>query len=371
MKLRFCLAVPLLLAYPAFADVSFDQRFTIQAGGAMSMLGSEGTSSTQISGNKARMDSTISMKSALASCVSGSGKSGSIVRLDKELTWELLPDKQQYTELTFAQVREQMAQAQAAMKESQGSAGPGGPLPVSTESCKWSEGGTQVQQVGGVEKVAGLDTRKHVIRARQTCTDPETKSTCDITWLMESWLGSNLPGEQQARQFQQAYATAMGLDEVMRQAQGPAQSLISMFSGNWKTVAAEVAKLQGFPLRTVMQMSIGGEHCTTASGEPIASDKTWSDSGTTGESVGSALGGSLGGAAGAAAGQLLGGLSGMLGKKSSQPAAAQPTEKTAGQGAAGTPGEITVFRISTETTRWNEAPVPAERFEVPAGWKRM
>jgi len=371
MKLKFCLAVPaLLLAHPVFADVTFDQRFTLEAGGAMSMFGSEGTSQTQIAGNKSRTDSTVTMKSALASMFSGSGKSGSIVRLDKELTWNLLPDKQQYSELTFAQVRAQMAEAQAAMKDAQGSAGPGGALPVSTEGCQWSEGETEVEQGDGIEKVAGLDTRKHVIRVKQSCTDPQTKKTCDVTWLMETWLAGNVPGGQQAMQFQQAYASAMGLDEVMRQAQGPAQSMLSMFSGNWKDVVEEVAKLDGFPLRTVMQMGIGGEQCTTDSGQPIASDAAWSGSGgaTTGAAVGSSLAGSLGGAAGEAAGQLIGGLSGMFGRKAEQPAATQPATGSATPAAG---GEITVFRVSTETTRWSEAPVPADRFEVPAGWKRI
>jgi hypothetical protein len=255
------------------------------------------------------------------------------------------------------------------MKDAQGSGGPGGALPVSTEGCQWSEGETNVEHGNGIEKIAGLDTRKHVIRVKQSCTDPETKKTCDITWLMETWLASSVPGQQQATQFQQAYATALGMDEVMRQAQGPAQSLLSMFTGNWKEVVAEVSKLEGFPLRTVMQMGIGGAQCTTASGQPITSDEAWSGSAgtSTGESVGSALGGSLGGAAGAAAGQLIGGLSGMFGKKAAEPAT-QPATQPA-TGAAG--AEVTVFRISTETTRWSEGPVPAERFEVPAGWKRI
>jgi hypothetical protein len=367
MKFRYWLAIPALLsAHSAIADVSFDQRFTVEAGGSMSMFGSEGTSQTQLTSDRSRTDSNITMKSALVGMFAGSGQSSSIVRLDKQLTWELMPDKQAYSELTFAQARAQIAEAQAAMKDAQGSASPGGALPVSTEGCEWSKGETQVEHANGLETVAGLDTRKHSIRVKQSCTDPQTKKTCDITWMMDTWLAGKVPGEQQARQFQQAYAAAMGLDEVMRQAQGPAQSLLSMFTGNWKEVVAEVAKLEGFPMRTVMQMDIGGEQCTTASGQPITSDEAWTGSGAgvTGESVGSAIGGSLGGAAGAAAGQLLGGLSGMFGNKAAEPAATAPATKAAA-------GEVTVFRITTETTRWSEAPVPAERFEVPAGWKRL
>lgn len=367
MKFKYWLAIPALLsAHSVLADVSFDQRFTVEAGGSMSMFGSEGTSQTQLTSDRSRTDSNITMKSALVSMFAGSGQSSSIVRLDKQLTWELMPDKQAYSELTFAQAKAQLAEAQAAMKDAQGSANPGGALPVSTEGCEWSKGETQVEHADGMEAIAGLDTRKHLIRVKQSCTDPETKTTCDITWTMETWLAAKVPGEDQAEQFQQAYATAMGLDEVMRQAQGPAQSLLSLFTGNWKDVVAEVSKLEGFPMRTIMQMDIGGKECKTASGQPITSDEAWTGSGAgvTGESVGSAIGGSLGGAAGAAAGQLIGGLSGMFGNQAEEPAAAAPTTNAPAS-------EVTVFRVMTETTRWSEAPVPAERFEVPAGWKRL
>ena len=55
--------------------------------------------------------------------------------------------------------------------------------------------------------------------------------------------------------------------------------LITGESGVGKEVVAEVAKLEGFPMRTVMQMDIGGEQCTTASGQPITSDEAWTGSG--------------------------------------------------------------------------------------------
>ena len=388
MRIGFCLTVlaVVALARNAYADISYDQRITVEAAGAMSMLASEGTTATLLSADRSRIENTITMKSKLASMFAGSGKSGSIVRLDKALTWTLFPDEQQYSELTFAQVKAQMEQARQAMQDAQSSGQAGAALPVSAEGCQWSDGEVQVEHPAGTAEIAGLPTQRHSIRMQQSCTDPTTSKTCDITWLMETWLASNVPGEQEVRKFSLAYAQALGLGDVMRQAQGPGQSLLAMFATNWEDVVGEFEKLQGYPLRTVMQMDIGGEQCTTATGQPIALDGMWADASTAaynaaidqtgseagsavgraaGETLGGSLAGSIGGAAvGAAAGELIGGLSGMF--KSSAPAPAAPAPEARPAGA-----QVTAFRITSEVTNWTAAPLGQEQFDIPAGWKKI
>jgi hypothetical protein len=314
----------------------------------------------------------------------GSGETGSIVRLDKALTWDLFPADREYSELTFAQAKAQLAEARQAMQQSQ--AGSGAGLPVSAEGCQWTDGELEVEHPGGEEQVAGIATTKHIIRMRQTCTDPQTKKTCDVTWLMETSLAEQVPGEQEVRRFRQNFATAMGLDDLSRQVEGPAQGLLAMFAANWGEVVAEFEKMKGYPLRTVMQMGIGGEQCTTASGQPIALDGVWADASTAaynaavdqagseagyavgqaaGESLGGSIAGSIGGAAvGAAAGKLIGGLTGMFHKAA--PAAEAPPPKPTNT--ANT--QVTAFRISTEVTQWSDSGIPADRFEIPAGWKK-
>jgi hypothetical protein len=388
MRIRFCLTVlaVTLCVRPAFADISYDQHIKVEAAGAMSMLASEGDIVTLLSADKSRTENTIVMKSKLAGMFAGSDKSGNIVRLDKSLTWTLLPDEQQYSELTFAQVKAQMGRARQAMQDVQASGQTGAALPVSAEGCQWTDGEVHVEHPAGTEEIAGLMSQKHIIRMQQSCTDPSTTKTCDITWLMETWLASDVPGEQEERKFSQAYAEALGMGDVMRQVQGPGQSLLAMFASNWEDVVKEFEKLQGYPLRTVMQMDIGGEQCTTAAGQPIALDGMWADASTAaynsvidqtgsaagsavgsaaGESLGGSLAGSIGGAAvGAAAGELIGGLSGMFKKSAPEPAAPEPQAKSAS-------GQVTAFRITTEVTKWSEAPIPQERFDIPVGWKKL
>ena len=368
------------------ADISYSEKITVEAAGGMSMFASEASVLTQISGDKSRTNSTTTMKSRLAGMMGGNGNSGSIVRLDKALTWNLLPDKKQYTETTFAQARAQMEEAMAAMSDARASAGSGTGLPVSEENCQWTEGDLEVEHPSGKEKVAGIKTSKHIVRLRQSCEDPKTHKTCDITWVMETWLAKKVPAEKEARKFQLDYAKAMGLDDVARQVQGPGRGLLSMFAGNWDDVVDKLGEMKGYPLRTVMQMGIGGEQCTTASGKPIAMDEVWADASTAaynaaldqagyeagsavgraaGESLGSSVGGSIGGAAvGAAAGELIGGLTGMFKKKKTAEKPAETQANPAGQ-------QVTAFRITTEVTDWSEITIPAARFEEPAGWTRV
>jgi hypothetical protein len=372
MRNAFHLAVLafMVLALPAQADVSFNQHMNVEAAGAMSLLASEGDIATLVANDKSHTESTISMKSRLAGMFSGSGKTASIVRLDKGLTWNLFPDKQEYAEVTFAQVKAQMDQARKSIQDAQGSGQGGAGLPVSAEGCQWTDGKVTVEHPAGSEDIAGLATQRHVIRMQQSCTDPKTAKTCDITLQMDTWLAKKVPGEQEVTKFTRAYAEALGLGDVMRQVQGPGQSLLAMFATNWSGVEGEFKKLQGYPMRSVMQMDIGGEQCTTASGQPIAQDGSWADASgaSVGEATGAAIGSSLAGSVGSAAGQLIGGLSGMFGQGAAQPAA-QPSAQQAQAAAAG--GQVMVFRITNEVTQWSEAPISPARFNVPEGWKKL
>jgi hypothetical protein len=376
-------AVALLAAVPAVADLSYSQKITVEGAGSMSMFASEGKVITHIAQDKSRSESQMEMKSRLARMAAGSGNTGNIIRLDKALSWNLLLDKEQYSEMSFAEARAQMAKAMDAMEESGGSA-----LPVSEEGCQWSDSELEVEKAGDKEKIAGIKTRKHVIRMRQSCTDPKSGKSCDMTWVMETWLAKKVPAEKEVRRFQEQYAKAMGLGDAAHQVQGPAQAILGMFGDNWEEVVDELDDIQGYPLRTVMQMGMGGEQCTTASGDPIAMDDIWADASTSaynaalnqagyeatsaagravGESIGGSIAGSIGGAAvGAAAGELIGGFTGMFKKDKKETKPAEPAQPLS-EGDR----QVTLFRITTEVTDWSEVTIPQERFEIPAGWKKL
>tara|TARA_R110000823_G_scaffold125385_7_gene252082 strand:- start:3334 stop:4479 length:1146 start_codon:yes stop_codon:yes gene_type:complete len=373
------IALSLLVSWPVQADLSYAQRVTVEASGGMSMFASKGTVLTQIAGDKARIENDIQLSSSLARAFAGSGKSAAIVRLDKNLLWNLEVDKQQYSEQSMAELRAQREQAMQAMQSQPGGAG----LPVSAQGCQWGDSEIEFERPGDKEKIAGIKASKNIVRMHQSCRDAQTGNTCEMTWVMESWLARNVPGQREADDFRSAWARALGINEAIPALDGPAAGLLHMFANNWEEVAGELEAMRGYPLRTILEMEIGGEQCKTAAGTAIAMDEMWSDASTAAynaalsrsgseassaigsaaaDSLGNSVAGSIGGAAvGAATSELIGGLTGMFKKKKEapkpQPASASP--------------RVSVFKISSEITSWNDNSIPKERFQEPAQWTRL
>jgi hypothetical protein len=62
---------------------------------------------------------------------------------------------------------------------------------------------------------------------------------------------------------------------------------------------------------------------------------------------------------GAAAGEIIGGFTGMFRKKK-KPREPDPADIA-----------VTVFRVTTEVTDWDDGDIPESRFEVPSGWNQL
>ncbi len=75
-----------------------------------------------------------------------------------------------------------------------------------------------------------------------------------------------------------------------------------MFKKGWEDVLEESGKMEGYPVKTVMSLDIGGKSCTTGAGQPIALDDVWSGAADASMNAAAAsAAGQAGGAAGAAA----------------------------------------------------------------------
>jgi len=392
LLLGYFILLAALASANAFADITMQQRIDVGAGGAMSMLASEGTVTTYISSDKSRSESVMESKSKLMGSFGGNLDSYSIMRLDKDLTWQLMPEKQQYSEMTFEQLRAQMEQSKERLEEMQQGGG-GGALPVSEEDCQWSDPKMEVKETGVKQRFANVKAKQHIITVQETCTVPESGQTCVLTWTMENWIARRMPGDDEAWAFNKALAEKLGTENMMSGVQAASRGLMSMFEEGWEEALEEVSELKGFPVKTVMQMEMGGENCTAASGQPIAMDDIWGNAldagvdagaGATGryagqkitqetaEAMGGGIGGSVAGSAvGAASGEVISGMLkhfGRKGKKQEQQQQAATADATQPNPAA---GSAVLFRISTELTDVSDRSIPAERFEVPTGWKMV
>jgi hypothetical protein len=383
-----------LAAGSSFADVTMQQRVSVEAGGVMSLFSSESTVTSSISSDRSRTETQTESKSKLMGSIGGNLDTVSIMRLDKGLAWQLMPEKQQYSEMTFEQMRAQIQQSMQQLEEMQDSGGAGS-LPVSEEDCQWSDPKTDVKETGEKQRFANIKAERHIITVQETCTVPDSGQTCVITWSMDNWMARRMPGDDETEDFNSALAEQLGTGEMMSGAQAATLPLMSMFKEGWKEALEEVGEIRGYPVKTVMQMEMGGENCTAMSGQPIAMDDLWSnalDAGLdaaaqsagahagqmiaqeTAEAVGDSVGGSVAGSAvGAASGEVISGLLSRFGKKKKKKAEPPPEAAPAEAVTEANPaaGSVVLFRVTSELIGFDDDNVAAERFELPAGWEKV
>jgi len=335
-------------------------------------------------------------KSSLMGSFGKNLDSHSIFRLDSDLAWQLMPDKQQYSEMTFEQMRAQMEQAMKQLEEMQQSGGAGA-LPVKEEECQWSDSKLDIKDTGERQRFANIKAKQHIITVQETCTVPASGQSCVLTWTLENWMAKKIPGQDEAMAFNKAVGQKLGIENMTSGVQASSRGLLGMFQEGWEEALDEASDLEGYPVKTVMQLEMGGESCTTVSGQPIAMDEVWGNALDAGidagaqtagnyagnkvtqeaaQAMGGGVGGSIAGsAAGAASGEVVSGLLKHFGKKKEQPepqqASSPQAESTTDDWVGSTAGAVVVFRISNELTDISDDMVPVDRFELPDGWKQV
>lgn len=385
------LILPLTLAVvAASADVVIEESIDMDGAAGFTMLAMSGKSTTSLTSDKSRTDSDLQFKSKLMSRFAGkSGSSSQIVRLDTGRVYDVQHADRKYTEMTFEEMRAAMQKAVQQMEaaaEQQAAAQPQ-QLPVSAEQCQWSEPVVEAKQTGERATIAGFDATRATVSLKQSCTDPKTQKTCDMVWTIDQWLAAAAPGGDESRAFALNYAKQLGLDEASLKAmQGRMQQAFSQYKNSWTEVMQKSAEFEGYPLKSTVQMSMGGPQCTTEDGTQVAADPAFADAldagmyagastaagaaaSAAGQAAGEAVGGSVGGAiAGSAAGAFASKLgSSMLGKlkKKEQPAAAPTASQAANT------DMIRLFRMTSETTAIRSGAIPGATFEVPAGYTKV
>jgi hypothetical protein len=369
------------------ADVVIEQSIDMDGAAGFSMLAMQGTSTTSLTADKSRTDSDMRFKSALVNRFAGKhGNSSQIVRLDKGVVYDLQHKDRKYTEMSFAEMRASMDKAMQQMEAA--SQQQPQQLPVDAEECQWSSPVVDARETGEHATIAGIDTRRAVVSLKQTCTDVKTQKACDMVWTIDQWLAAQAPGEDESKAFALNYAKQLGLDAANMQAmQGRMQQAFGQYESSWTEAMKKSGEFAGYPLKSALQMSMGGPQCTTESGTQVAADPMFADAVDAGidaaastaagqaastatqaavAKAGGGVGGAIAGsAAGAFASKLGSSLVGKLRKK--EPAAAAPANDAATPAA---PSMIRLFRIQTETTGIRTGALPATTFDLPAGYQK-
>jgi len=366
-------AVALALPCPAGADVLVKQK-TITEG-----LGGFGNTSTQgtliVSGDRSRNEDEVTYTGRMKTLVgSKPSHSVSITRLDKELVWNLDPAKQQYSELTFAEMRAIMEKgSQKGSEETRAAA------PPQDEGMTFS---VEVKKTGAKQDVNGFACEQVVIICTGKPTDPkQAEAISEIRMTMDQWMTLKAPGAAEMAGYHRKFAEKLGRDAGMAHMADAARS---MYGNGIKELTGKLKDLEGFPIRSTFTIegSMAGEHqqqlaaaqqdaakaqadaeqeMARAKAERAEQEKQEdaADAKTLSGSVGSGFGGALGG---------------FLGKKASKAAAkkasaAAEAKATSADGAPSAGGPM--FKSVTEVLSITTDAAPAGSFEVPAGYTQQ
>ena len=391
LTLTLCAVAALaLFAAPARADVTVEQKTSMSLGG----INMDIDSVERTSADKQRSDSTTNC-SGLLSLFCHDVETGRIVRLDKQVEWQLQPKKKLYTEHPFP-TAEQRAEAQrrleAAMEEMKNC-----PMPQSqaaaqrgpdTSHCQMSSPVVNVNATDEHATILGHDARKTSVVMSQTCTDTQTGDVCEVDYGFETWLTADeIPGVDERSAFVRKYLQAEGLDPNNPQLQRSVTQFMAPYAAALKQLQGKAGALKGYPLRTTFYMAFGGPHCGKARQAQQQQQASNSGGGFSMHSIASnALASGLSGffhrgaaaintssAGGAAASSAANSAAEPAANAAAGSVTAQPGQSPAAAGGSAAPaqapgGLVRVVSLTTETTSIDTSSIPSDQFEIPADW---
>ncbi len=377
-------ALVALPAMTALADVT--EMKTISLNSAIAKINS--TDTERYAGDRKRNDTETRCEGFLLSMICGDVKGGEIVRLDKDLTWALEPAKKRYVEKPFptpeqrAEARQKAAEMMEKLKSCPAAPRQNAP---DTSKCEMSPPKVDIKKTDETATIAGHQATRSTVTLTQTCTNKETGDACDIVLGLDSWLTQDeIAGTAEKTAFRKAYAKKLGLDETAEMIKPQMQTLLAPYADALRQASARAGDLKGYPLKTVISIAMGGEHCAAAKAhaqQPSGGDAVGnatdaaagaaagSAAGAAGSAAGQAIGHSAGGGiAGSIAGSAAGAfgsklVSGLFAKKPAAPA--KPDAGTTDQAAK----TVRLIELTMETTAISSDPIPGDQFNVPADWK--
>ncbi len=378
----------------ALADVTIQEQTTIHA----FVVKAHGTTTNQVSGDKQRSEVQFACDGVM-SMFCGHNKTVDIVRLDRDVTWDMEPKKKRYTETPLPTPEQQRAllQHQQAVIDKLKSCPAAQPAQssIDTSKCEMSPPVLAVTKTQDSATLIGHAAQRTNVSLTQSCKIKDSGDVCQFNYSFDVWLTQDdLPGLSDRKTFQADYLRKLGLTGATPASATQLSPLLAPYADSLKQLSAKSADFKGYPLRTTFRFAAGGVHCGlvpgsggsssgtdgtlssagTAAGEAGANSAThaagWGTSDVVQRATGSGIGGYVAGsAAGAFAQNMVGGLFGK--KKKTDAAAGAPPANPAAQSGAPEAGLTTVAEITMETTSIDPAPVSPEQFEVPAGWQKI
>jgi hypothetical protein len=243
-----------------------------------------------------------------------------------------------------------------------------------------------MERTGENARFAGVRAKQYLVTMTSTCEIPDTQQACDVTWVLDYWNARSMPGEREVVKFRRELAERYNTPELLALTAVIPRGLLALFEDGWEELIYEADGLKGFPVKTVMSLHIGGKQCRTRSNSDITRDAVWSKAkedsiratkqsaaNTAGNVVAGQVMRQMGGSLG---GMIASGAAGIFTRDTTSKAMDREKEaETADVGdenlAERVPGQVQIFRITTELKSVNKEFLGSDRFKVPPGWEQI
>lgn len=333
-----CLTALISTAGIMAADVTV--RSTIESKGMVGLMNMAGTQEVMVSGDMKKDATSLKMTNKVAKFLGGGKPQDKIeiIRVDKELFWDINVKDKKYTEKTFAEVKAEMEKALAdAQKEKDEN------LKKHPEDTVQFKMDVKVEKTGKTQQIIGYTAHETVVTVNAYGEDKESGEKGTFTIVFDLWVAKDVPGMEAMTAFDQAYAQKFGLSG---QGQDAVNSALISYGIDPEEMYDKMGDLEGMPLMTVVTTSASGSATASAEGKDDKAKEEQVESSDNEES--------------STAAKALGGL---FGKKKDK-----DKDKAKKGDSSETPY---LFKFTSTVTEVSTSAIAASEFEVPAGFKKQ
>jgi len=321
---------------PAWGDATIES--TIKSSGFKGMGALEGAATKRYQGGKMWDSSSSKFTGAILSRIAGGSESATVTRVDKGVYWVLDPKNKTYTERPIEAFKKDETGKERQEQEK---------AKVRVTKSEFS-----VKKTGASETINGFPCEEYLVTWLLEMEDIETKAKSRSTMNNNLWTTPETATirkvQAEEKAFHKAYAQKLGLQISPEEAKQLGIETFAAMSGASKQeiekgfakVREEMAKIKGYPIRTVVNWSVEGE-------KPAGAEKEGSSSSESSSQTPTSVGG------------FLSGLSKTITQKVMKDQSSGSGQKEGGS-----------FSSTYEVKAISADSVPADVFEIPSGFSK-
>ena len=321
---------------PAWGDATIES--TIKSSGFKGMGALEGAATKRYQGEKMWDSSSSKFTGAILSRIAGGSESATVTRVDKGVYWVLDPKNKTYAERPIEAFKKDETGKERQEQEK--------------PKVRVTKSEFSVKKTGASETINGFPCEEYLVTWLLEMEDIETKAKSRSTMTQNLWTTPETATirkvQAEERTFHKAYAQKLGLQISPEEAKQMGIETFAAMSGASKQeiekgfakVREEMAKIKGYPIRTVVNWSVEGE-------KPAGAEKEGSSSSESSSQTPTSVGG------------FLSGLSKTITQKVMKDQSSGSGQKEGGS-----------FSSTYEVKAISADSIPADVFEIPSGFSK-